>query len=81
MWPYIASFVVSRNAVPCRTAYLGIYGVLLFLSAVASVWVILSVSASDVFGAVLLVSLAQAGVFIWVSDRIEDYEDVHHRDV
>ena len=80
-WPYIASFVVSRNVVPPRNAYLAIYAGVLLLSTVAGVWATVSVSRSDLFGVVVLVSLAQAGAFIWASDRIEDYEDAYHRDV
>jgi hypothetical protein len=80
MWPYIASFVISRG-IPGRGAYLAIYGGLLLVSTIMGVWLLLSVSGASLFGAVLLASLAQTGAFIWVSDRIEEYEDVHHRDV
>jgi hypothetical protein len=80
MWPYIASLVISRSF-PCRRAYLGIYSGLLLVSTAASVWVLLVVSAANLIGSVLVVSFAQTGAFIWVSDRIEEYEDAHHRDV
>jgi hypothetical protein len=80
IWPYIVSLVTSRKVVPSRRAYTAIYASLLLGSTIAGLWVILSVPDADLFSGVILVSVAQAAAYIFVADRIGDF-DYKHRDV
>jgi len=77
VWPYVVSFISSKETVPASHGYLSIYIALLLSVTIAGIWITLHGLGDPLnFGGVLLVSLAQAVVFVVVVGLIRKHHAV-----